>query len=64
VTYPRSPVEDVIVTEDRITRFADYSNEELSGLLAELERGDDNRLLGLIAEIKAELERRRGLAGE
>jgi hypothetical protein len=54
----------VIVTEDRITRFADYSNEELSGLLAELERGDDNRLLGLIAEIKAELERRRGLAGE
>lgn len=52
------------MTEDRITRFADYSNEELSGLLTELERGDDKRLLGLIAEIKAELERRRGLAGE
>jgi hypothetical protein len=54
----------MIVTEDPIMRFADYSNPELSWLLAELERGDDDRLLGLIAEIKAELERRRGLAGE
>ena len=52
-----------IVTGDSIERFADYSNEELAGLLVEVERTGDERLIGLIAAIRAELERRRGSAG-
>jgi hypothetical protein len=51
------------VTDERITRFADYSDEELARLLAELERGDDDRLVRLISEIRAELERRRLASG-
>jgi hypothetical protein len=50
------------MTEDRIKRFADYSDEELAGLLRELERGDDDRLARLISELRAEIGRRR-LAG-
>jgi hypothetical protein len=50
------------VTDESIERFAEYSNEELAGLLAELERAHDERLLGLIAAIRVELERRRRLS--
>jgi hypothetical protein len=49
------------VGEESIERFADYSDEELARLLAELERGDDERLRRLIAEIRAELARRASL---
>jgi hypothetical protein len=50
------------VRDESIERFADYSNEELAGLLAELERARDDRLLGLIAAIRVELERRRRMS--
>jgi hypothetical protein len=50
------------VTDESIERFAEYSSEELAGLLAELERAHDERLLGLIAAIRVELERRRRLS--
>jgi len=49
------------VTGDSIKRFAEYSNQELAGLLHELERGHDDRLLHLIEAIRGELERRRRL---
>jgi hypothetical protein len=50
---------EVTVTDESIKRFADYPSEELARLLSELARGDDDRLLRLIAEIRSELERRR-----
>jgi hypothetical protein len=43
-----------------IKRFAEYSDDELARLLAALERGRDERLSNLLAEIRAELERRCG----
>ena len=43
-----------------IERFADYSDDELARLLADLGRGHDDRLSNLLAEIRAELARRRG----
>jgi hypothetical protein len=46
------------VSDTSIERFADYSDEELAGLLSELERAHDARLVRLIAAIKGELERR------
>jgi hypothetical protein len=46
------------VTGDSIKRFADYSSEELARLLSDLERGNDDRLLRLLAELRAELGRR------
>jgi hypothetical protein len=46
------------VADASIERFAVYSNEELAGLLSQLERGHDARLSDLLAQIRAELERR------
>jgi hypothetical protein len=46
------------VSNASIERFADYSDDELLRLLAELERGRDERLARLLAEIRTELERR------
>lgn len=45
-----------------IERFAAYSNEELAGLLSQLERGNDDRLHSLLDQIRRELERRRRAA--
>jgi hypothetical protein len=41
-----------------IERFAEYSEDELARLLAELERGRDDRLSDLLAAIRVELDRR------
>jgi hypothetical protein len=49
------------VADASIERFAGYSNEELARLLAQLERGHDDRLLNLLVQIREELERRRRL---
>jgi hypothetical protein len=41
-----------------VKRFADYSNADLTQLVIELEKADDARLLGVLAEITRELARR------
>jgi hypothetical protein len=50
---------EVTVTDASIDRFADYSDDELGWLLADLQRGNDERLKGLVAAIIKEIERRR-----
>jgi hypothetical protein len=50
---------EVCVADPSIQRFAEYSDDELAWLLADLRRGNDDRLERLIAEIVKELERRR-----
>jgi hypothetical protein len=50
---------EVTVTDASIDRFADYSDDELGWLLADLQRSNDDRLNGLLAAIRKELERRR-----
>jgi hypothetical protein len=52
------------VTDASIQRFAEYSDDELAWLLADLRRGNDDRLERLIAEIVKELERRREASSE
>ncbi len=47
------------MTDASIDRFADYSDDELGWLLADLQRGNDERLKGLVAAIIKEIERRR-----
>jgi hypothetical protein len=49
------------VSKKSIKRFAEYSSDELGRLLSELERGGDDRLQHLLAEIRAELARRNQL---
>ena len=46
------------MSKESIKRFAEYSNDDLARLLAELERGNDERLQHLLAELRAELARR------
>lgn len=46
------------MSKESIKRFAGYSSDELARLLSELERGQDDRLQQLLAEIRAELARR------
>jgi hypothetical protein len=45
------------MTDNPVKRFADYSNADLAQLVIELEKGDD-RLLGVLCEIRTELARR------
>lgn len=53
-----SAVEEKTMTEDRITPFADYSDEDLVRLLFELKRRNDERSLHVIAEVRGKFERR------
>jgi hypothetical protein len=46
------------VDDVSIERFAEYSDDELARLLADLERGRDDRLSNLLTAIRVELERR------
>ena len=46
------------MSKESIKRFAEYSSDELARLLSELERGQDDRLRHLLAELRAELARR------
>jgi hypothetical protein len=55
---------EVSVTDASIERFAEYSDDELAWLLADLRRGNDDRLGHLIAQIVKELERRRGASSQ
>ena len=58
-SLPWPPVaERSCVSNASIERFADYSDDELARLLAELERGGDVRLARLLVELRSELERR------
>ena len=47
------------MADNPVKRFADYSNADLAQLVIELEKADDDRLLGVLAEVRVELERRR-----